>query len=175
MTDAATQRATEEVRSVPRNAEGPVFHEPWEAQAFALALSLNERGLFTWNEWAATLGDEIKKAQAAGDPDTGETYYHHWLATLERIVHDYANFNWIMTGTDTFAVEGTSAGVHQEGPWRAGVNHAGRWCDVFEIRDFLIQRCFIYLDPDYAGLDTVRYPWLSAGGRDPSKPMGSSV
>jgi hypothetical protein len=52
------------------------------------------------------------------------------------------------------------------------VTHAGRWCDVFEIRDFLIQRCFIYLDPDYAGLDTARYPWLSADGRNPSKPMG---
>ncbi len=88
MADAATQRATQEVRSIPRNAEGPVFREPWEAQAFAIALSLNERGLFTWKEWAATLGDEIKKAQAAGDPDTGETYYHHWLATLERIVSE---------------------------------------------------------------------------------------
>ena len=74
------------MQSIPRNDEGPVFREPWEAEAFALALSLNERGLFTWKEWAATLGDEIKKAQAAGDPDTGETYYHHWLATLERIV-----------------------------------------------------------------------------------------
>jgi nitrile hydratase accessory protein len=72
--------------SIPRNADGPVFDAPWEAEAFALAVSLNERGLFTWDEWAATLGDEIKKAQAAGDPDTGETYYHHWLATLERIV-----------------------------------------------------------------------------------------
>jgi nitrile hydratase accessory protein len=72
--------------SIPRNAEGPVFCEPWEAQAFALAVSLHERGLFTWKEWAATLGEEIKKAQAAGDPDTGETYYRHWLATLERIV-----------------------------------------------------------------------------------------
>ena len=72
--------------TVPRNTGGPVFREPWEAQAFALALSLQERGLFTWKEWATTLGDEIKKAQAAGDPDTGETYYHHWLATLERIV-----------------------------------------------------------------------------------------
>jgi nitrile hydratase accessory protein len=85
-TDAATLRATQSVASIPRNAEGPVFREPWEAQAFALALSLNKRGLFTWGEWAATLGEEIKKAQAAGDPDTGETYYHHWLATLERIV-----------------------------------------------------------------------------------------
>ncbi len=72
--------------SIPRNDEGPAFREPWEAQAFALALALNEHGVFTWKEWAATLGDEIKKAQAAGDPDTGETYYRHWLATLERIV-----------------------------------------------------------------------------------------
>ena len=80
--------------------------------------------------------------------------------TLEGIVHDYASFNWIMTGTDTFACEGTSHGDHRDGPWRAGVTHAGRWCDVFEVRDHLIQRCFIYLDPDYAGKDTARYPWL---------------
>ena len=72
--------------SIPRNSDGPIFRAPWEAEAFALAVSLNERGVFTWNEWAATLGDEIKKAQAAGDPDTGETYYHHWLAALERVV-----------------------------------------------------------------------------------------
>lgn len=84
--DPATLRATQSVQSIPRNEEGPVFREPWEAQAFALALSLHERGLFSWSEWAATLGDEIKRAQAAGDPDTGETYYHHWLATLERLV-----------------------------------------------------------------------------------------
>ena len=64
----------------------PVFRAPWEAQAFALAVSLQERGVFTKTEWAATLGDEIKRAQAAGDPDTGETYYRHWLAALERIV-----------------------------------------------------------------------------------------
>jgi nitrile hydratase accessory protein len=87
-TEPATLRATQSVSSIPRNAEGPVFREPWEAQAFALALSLNERDLFTWGEWAKILGEEIKKAQAAGDPDTGETYYHHWLATLERVVAD---------------------------------------------------------------------------------------
>src|ERR1700733_16332030 len=84
--DSAAQHATQSVQGIPRNAEGAVFREPWEAQAFALALSLNERGLFTWSEWADTLGEEIKKAQAAGDPDTGETYYHHWLAALERLV-----------------------------------------------------------------------------------------
>jgi len=91
---------------------------------------------------------------------------------IRSILHDYATFNWIMTGSDTFAVEGTSAGLHRDGSWRAGGSHGGRWCDVFEVRDFLIQRCFIYLDPDYSGLDTSRYPWLSANGRDASKPMG---
>jgi nitrile hydratase accessory protein len=72
--------------NIRRNGDEPVFRAPWEAEAFAVALALKERGLFTWAEWAATLGEEIKKAQAAGDPDTGETYYHHWLAALERIV-----------------------------------------------------------------------------------------
>ena len=83
---AAAERAAQAVPSIPRDADGPVFREPWEAQAFAMALTLHERGLFTWPEWAASLGDEIKRAQAAGDPDTGETYYHHWLNTLERLV-----------------------------------------------------------------------------------------
>jgi len=84
--------ADESVASVPglpRDEEGgPVFREPWEAQAFAMAMAmaLAERGVFTWQEWAATLAGEIARAQAAGDPDTGETYYHHWLAALERIV-----------------------------------------------------------------------------------------
>jgi nitrile hydratase accessory protein len=83
---AAARRATQAVPSIPRDTEGPVFREPWEAQAFAMALALHERGLFTWPEWAATLADEIKRAQLAGDPDTGETYYRHWLAALERLV-----------------------------------------------------------------------------------------
>ncbi len=84
--EAAARRAIDAVPSIPRGPEGPVFREPWEAQAFAMALALHGRGLFTWSEWAATLADEIKRAQAAGDPDTGETYYHHWLNALERIV-----------------------------------------------------------------------------------------
>lgn len=85
---AAARRATEAVPGIPRDAQGPVFREPWEAQAFSMAVALHQRGLFTWPEWAATLADEIKRAQAAGDPDTGETYYRHWLAALERLVAD---------------------------------------------------------------------------------------
>jgi nitrile hydratase accessory protein len=82
----AAARAIDAVPSIPRDAEGPVFREPWEAQAFAMTLALHQRGLFTWGEWAACLAQEIKRAQQAGDPDTGETYYHHWLAALERLV-----------------------------------------------------------------------------------------
>jgi nitrile hydratase accessory protein len=85
---AAARLATEAVPSIPRDAEGPVFREPWEAQAFAMTLALYDRGLFTWPEWAAMLAEEIRRAQAAGDPDTGETYYRHWLNALERIVAD---------------------------------------------------------------------------------------
>jgi nitrile hydratase accessory protein len=83
---AAARAATEAVPGMPRDEHGPVFREPWEAQAFAMALALQQRGLFTWSEWAQALGAEIKRAQSAGDPDTGETYYRHWLATLERLV-----------------------------------------------------------------------------------------
>src|SRR5574342_54137 len=82
----SARRATEAIPSIPHDANGPVFRSPWEAHAFAVALALHDRGVFAWTEWAAKLGEEIKKAQAAGDPDTGETYYRHWLATLERIV-----------------------------------------------------------------------------------------
>jgi len=86
MRNAAIAEATRSLPNLPRDDDGPVFREPWEAQAFAMALSLYDRGLFTWKEWAAALADEIKLAQAGGDPDTGTTYYRHWLATLEKMV-----------------------------------------------------------------------------------------
>lgn len=70
----------------PHDADGPVFRAAWEAQAFALALTLHERGVFTWPEWAAALAGAIKSAQARGDADLGDTYYHHWLDALEQLV-----------------------------------------------------------------------------------------
>ena len=82
----AMDRQTIPVPGIPCDSEGPVFREPWEAQAFAMALALHARGVFTWPEWAATLGAEIKRAQEAGDPDKGDTYYRHWLSALERLV-----------------------------------------------------------------------------------------
>ena len=62
-----------------------MFAEPWQAQAFALAVKLSEQGHFTWKEWAAALGDELRAAADRGEPDDGSHYYHHWLAALERL------------------------------------------------------------------------------------------
>jgi nitrile hydratase accessory protein len=75
-----------ELPRLPRDTGGPVFAEPWEAQAFALAVKLSEQGHFTWKEWASTLADELKAAADRGEPDDGSHYYHHWLAALERLV-----------------------------------------------------------------------------------------
>src|SRR4029077_21265917 len=69
-----------------RDKEGPVFAEPWEAQAFALAVKLSEQGHFTWKEWASALADELRAAADRGEPDDGSRYYHHWLTALERLV-----------------------------------------------------------------------------------------
>lgn len=71
---------------LPRDEEGPVFAEPWQAQAFALAVKLSESGHFTWKEWASALADELKAAADRGEPDDGSRYYEHWLAVLERLV-----------------------------------------------------------------------------------------
>jgi nitrile hydratase accessory protein len=70
----------------PRDETGPVFAEPWQAQAFALAVKLSEAGWFTWKEWAAALADQLRAASARGEPDDGTRYYEHWLAALEGLV-----------------------------------------------------------------------------------------
>jgi nitrile hydratase accessory protein len=75
-----------ELPRLPVDNEGPTFAEPWEAQAFSLAVWLSERGYFTWTEWAAALADELQAAAERGQPDDGSQYYHHWLAALERLV-----------------------------------------------------------------------------------------
>ena len=63
-----------------------MFAEPWQAQAFALAVKLSEQGHFTWKEWSAALADELQAAANRGEPDDGERYYDHWLTALERLV-----------------------------------------------------------------------------------------
>ncbi len=80
-------QALASVPSIPRDEDGPVFREPWEAQAFALTVQLHARGAFTWSQWAETLGGEIA---SAGTADAPENYYFHWMAALEKItaMHD---------------------------------------------------------------------------------------
>lgn len=76
----------EALPAIPRDAEGPVFRAPWEAQAFAMAVMLHERGHFTWKEWAGRLADEIAAAKAHGEADDGSRYYSFWLSSLEKLV-----------------------------------------------------------------------------------------
>ena len=83
---AADTTQLSELPRLPRDEGGPVFAEPWQAQAFALAVKLSEQGHFTWKEWAATLAAELKAAADRGEPDDGSRYYEHWLAALERLV-----------------------------------------------------------------------------------------
>lgn len=72
--------------ALPRDEAGPVFKAPWEAQAFAMMLSLHRAGIFTWTEWAAALAHELANAAARGEPDDGSHYYEYWLAALEKLV-----------------------------------------------------------------------------------------
>jgi nitrile hydratase accessory protein len=81
-----TSPGLDSLQALPRDEDGPVFAEPWQAQAFALAVKLSEQGHFTWREWAAALADELHAAEMRGEPDDGSHYYEHWLAALERLV-----------------------------------------------------------------------------------------
>jgi len=83
-----TDRNLDALPAIPRDDEGPVFRAPWEAQAFAMAVMLHERGHFAWNEWSRRLADEIAAAKARGETDDGSHYYEHWLAALERLVSE---------------------------------------------------------------------------------------
>ncbi len=71
--------------ALPRDDEGPVFKAPWEAQVFAMTLSLHAASVFTWREWADALAAELSAAAAHGSPDDGSHYYEHWLAALEKL------------------------------------------------------------------------------------------
>ena len=75
----------DDLPKLPRDKDGPVFNQPWEAKAFALTIRLTQAGYFTWSEWVGIFSQEIRAAQERGDPDLGDTYYQHWLNALERI------------------------------------------------------------------------------------------
>ena len=72
--------------SLPRDADGPVFAEAWQAEAFALTIRLHEAGCFSWPEWADTLATVLREVRERGEADDGSRYYDHWLVALERLV-----------------------------------------------------------------------------------------
>ncbi len=80
--------------AIPRDHDGPVFAEPWQAQAFALVVTLSEAGYFTWKEWAAALAAELEAAADRGEPDDGSRYYEYWLAALERLATAKGLTDW---------------------------------------------------------------------------------
>lgn len=75
-----------ELLNLPRGEQGPVFAEPWQAQAFALAVRLSAQGHFTWKEWAGALAAELAAAVERDEADDGTEYYYHWVAALEKLV-----------------------------------------------------------------------------------------
>ena len=81
----AARAALTEVRTIPRDRDGPVFPTPWAARAFALTVALNERGVFAWTEWSETLGRHVG-ALAPTDASDAEAYWRAWLAALEEIL-----------------------------------------------------------------------------------------
>src|SRR5687768_1112842 len=101
----AESEALAAVPRLPRDDGGPAFAEPWQAQAFALAVKLSAQGHFTWKEWAAALADELQGAATRGEPDDGSRYYEHWLAALERLViaKGLADSNALLTRKDAWA------------------------------------------------------------------------
>jgi nitrile hydratase accessory protein len=84
--DPALEAALAGIAPIPRDAGGPVFAEPWQAQAFALTLQLHSAGLFTWAEWAEALGSEIREHLQHGGCTDGSDYYERWCEALEHIV-----------------------------------------------------------------------------------------
>lgn len=127
-----------------------------------------DRGEDFFDLFAADAQLYFPKCPLANGIDAIKQTFGHVASIVSSVTHDYATFNYIISG-DLVVVEGTSSGTTPDGtPWRAGVTHAGRWCDVFEVRDGLIQRLFVYLDPDYADADKARYPWLRAAEGQPA-------
>lgn len=76
-------KLVQQLPEIPTDEEGPVFTEPWQAQAFAMTVKLHEKGAFTWPEWADALSGELK---AAGEHDSADNYYLHWLSALEKLL-----------------------------------------------------------------------------------------
>jgi len=100
MTEAAAKDALAALPLLPRDEDGPVFAEPWQAQVFALVVQLCESGKLTWQEWAERLGAQLAAAEERGELDTGARYYDHWLAAVERLIVEQRLAAWSELATE---------------------------------------------------------------------------
>src|SRR5258706_263289 len=152
-----------ELPALPRDDAGPVFKAPWEAQAFAMTLSLHARGAFTWSEWAGALAAELAAAAAHGAPDDGSHYYEHWLAAFpypyrlpgigSGLSFAAGAFNIADTYTDAYAI--AFAGDVKGGAVGVGDIH-------------LIPRTLI-LDLGYSGIGKAAFQSYAQRGMNTSK------
>lgn len=70
----------------PIDSGGPVFDAPWQARSFAMAVKLNESGVFTWTEWADHLSTHIAEFEKHREISNSDDYYTLWQSTLESLV-----------------------------------------------------------------------------------------
>jgi nitrile hydratase accessory protein len=143
-----------------RDDGGPVFAEPWQAQAFALAVTLSDQGHFTWKEWAAELAATLRTAAERGEPDDGSRYYDHWLATLERVViaKGLTDGLTLVGRKDAWsaAYRNTPHGIPVELP-QSHLKLDARW-----ILPALISGAVVYLITQYANIPQIGF-FTSAG------------
>jgi nitrile hydratase accessory protein len=124
--------------SLPRDSDGPVFVEPWQAQAFALTVRLHAAGCFTWTEWVDTLAGVLREVRKRGEPDDGSHYYAHWLVALERLV------------TAKQVLDADTLGRRKQPGWRRTRRRrmGSRWCCPATRPEWLHQRVREFrLDP----------------------------
>ena len=138
----------------------PMTDEQRKSIAFELMLRI-DRGEDVLDLFDANARVHFPKWGVANGKEQIQQLFSDIGKIIGSITHHHAHFN-VVVKDDLVVIEGASNGTTTDGvEWRAGVTHAGLWCDVLEIRDFKIQRLYIYLDPDYSGADTARYPWLA--------------
>ena len=94
MTGASRAAVLADLPLLPRDEDGPVFEEPWQAQAFAVVVELIKSGDLSQEEWANALGAVLKEAENKGEFDAGASYYYHWLTALERLIVNKKMIGW---------------------------------------------------------------------------------
>ena len=81
-----TTQTQQQFEKQPTRNGDPVFDAPWQAKTFAMAVKLNETGMFSWSEWADCLAKNIAEFEKHSQINTSDDYYKLWQSTLEQLV-----------------------------------------------------------------------------------------